>query len=154
VSLEPRRYVFDTTAVIGALLFEQSVPGRAFHAALDHGEILLSQATAAELSDVLGRKKFDRYVTREERDQFLVRLLRKATVVAIGEEIRACRDLKDDKFLELAVSGGASCLITGDQDLLVLSPFRGIPIMTSAQFLESLAPESKNGPESIGDFPP
>jgi uncharacterized protein len=104
MGLEPPRYVFDTSAVVSALLFEQSVPGHAFSAALDRGEILLSHATAAELAEVLSRKKFDRYLTREERDQFLVMLLRQATLVEIGEEVRACRDPKDDVFLELAVS--------------------------------------------------
>jgi putative PIN family toxin of toxin-antitoxin system len=137
------RYVFDTSAVVSALLFEQSVPGQAFYAALDHGKILLSQATFAELSEVLGRKKFDRYVTREEREQFLAMLLREATLVEITDEVHLCRDPKDDKFLELVVSGNASCLVTGDQDLLVLHPFRSVPILTPAQFLESLSPASE-----------
>src|SRR4051794_13557790 len=97
------RYVFDKNAVVSAVLFEQSVPGQAFYSALDHGTILVSQATFAELSGVLGRKKFDRYVTREEREAFLAMLLREATVVEITEDVRACRDQKDDKFLELAV---------------------------------------------------
>lgn len=144
MSPEPR-YVFDTSAVVSALLFEQSVPGRAFSAALDQGEILLSPATFAELSEVLGRTKFDRYLTREEREQFLALLLREATVVEITEEIRACRDPKDDKFLELVVSGSASCLVTGDQDLLVLHPFRGVPVLTPAQFLESYLQEGEGG---------
>ncbi len=134
---EPR-YVFDNSAVVSAVLFEQSVPGQAFSAALDNGTILLSPATFAELSEVLGRKKFDRYLKREEREKFLVMLLGEATVVEVTEEIRACRDPKDDKFLELVISGGASCLVTGDQDLLVLHPFRGVSILTPAQFLESI----------------
>lgn len=134
MSLEPGA-VFDTSAVVSALLFEQSVPGRAFYAALDRGEILLSHATIIELSEVLARKKFDRYLTREEREQFLVMLLREGTIIDITETIRECRDPKDDKLLELAVNGGASCLVSGDQDLLVLNPFRNIPILTPAQFL-------------------
>ncbi len=140
---EPR-YVFDTSAVVSALLFEQSVPGRAFYAALEHGDILLSQTTFAELSEVLGRKKFDRYLTREEREQFLALLLREATLVEITDEVHLCRDPKDDKLLELVVSGIASCLVTGDQDLLVLHPFRSVPILTPAQFLESLSPTSES----------
>ena len=124
----------------------QSVPGQALYAALDRGEILLSQATAAELSEVLGRRKFDRYLTREEREQFLATLLRDATVVEITEEVRACRDPKDDKFLELAVNGHASCLVTGDADLLALHPFRGIPILTPAQFLDGLSGEKTADP--------
>jgi putative PIN family toxin of toxin-antitoxin system len=137
------RFVFDNSAVVSALLFEQSVPGHAFYAALDHGTILASQATFTELRDVLGRKKFDRYVTQEEREAFLALLLREAMLVEITQEVRACRDAKDDKFLELAVCGAASSVVTGDQDLLVLHPFRGIPILTPAQFLDSLSPKAE-----------
>ena len=46
----------------------------------------------------------------------------------------ACRDPKDNKFLELAVAGSAGYLISGDEDLLVLNPFRGIRIVTPAEF--------------------
>jgi putative PIN family toxin of toxin-antitoxin system len=144
MSPEPR-YVFDNNAVVSAVLFEQSVPGRAFYAALDHGEVLVSQATFAELSEVLARRKFDRYVSREEREQLLVMFLRDATLVEITEAVRECRDPKDDKFLELAVSGSARCPVTGDQDLLALHPFRGVPILTPAQFLELLSRENAGG---------
>jgi len=91
--MSPRpRYVFDNSAVVSALLFEQSLPGQAFYAALDHGEILVSPPTLAELAEVLGRKKFDRYVRHDEREKFLAMLLRAATVVEITEEVRACCD--------------------------------------------------------------
>ncbi len=129
------RWVFDSNAIVSALLFEQSVPGQAFQAAMESGSILLSEATMAELSTVLARKKFDRYLAREEHEQFLVMLLHLAIVVEIKEAIRECRDAKDDKFLELAFAGRASCLVSGDDDLLALNPFRGIPIKTPAEFL-------------------
>jgi predicted nucleic acid-binding protein len=45
-----------------------------------------------------------------------------------------CRDPKDDKFLNLAVVCEASCIITGDKDLLVLNPFQNIPVLTAAEF--------------------
>ncbi|MGH8609458.1 MAG: putative toxin-antitoxin system toxin component, PIN family [Gammaproteobacteria bacterium] len=48
-------------------------------------------------------------------------------------------DVRDDKFLELAVAGQAMCIITGDSDLLDLHPFRGIPIVTPAQFIGPVA---------------
>jgi putative PIN family toxin of toxin-antitoxin system len=149
MSPEPR-YVFDNSAIVSALLFEQSVPGQAFTAALDHGQILMSQATLAELQEVLGRKKFDRYVSREDREQFLALLLREATLVEIIEEVRACRDPKDDMFLELAVNGSARCVVTGDQDLLALHPFRAIPVLTPAQFLELHSQEGAGGEKGPG----
>ena len=49
--------------------------------------------------------------------------------------MRACRDPSGDKFLELAVSGEASLIVTGDRDLLALTPFRTVEIVTPAQFL-------------------
>ena len=134
---EPR-YVFDNNAVVSAALFSESVPAQALYAALEHGTLMISAATLTELRDVLARKKFDRYLTRDERDEFLAMLVEEGEVVEIVEEIDACRDRKDNKFLDVAVNGAASCLVSGDQDLLVLHPFRGIPILAPAQFLAGL----------------
>jgi predicted nucleic acid-binding protein len=50
--------------------------------------------------------------------------------------IRACRDPKDDKFLEVAVHGRTDAIVTGDEDLLDLNPFRGVAILTPAEYLE------------------
>ncbi|HEY2415717.1 MAG TPA: putative toxin-antitoxin system toxin component, PIN family [Pirellulaceae bacterium] len=132
------RVAFDSNALVSALLFEHSPPGQAFYAVLERGDILLSRETFAELSEVLERKKFDRYVTKEQREHFLVMLLDEATLVEADEKVLACRDPKDNKFLELAISGSAACLVTGDEDLLVLNPFRGVPIMTPVAFLSWL----------------
>jgi putative PIN family toxin of toxin-antitoxin system len=96
----------------------------------------------SELTEVLGRKRFDRYLTSEEREQFLCLFLDAGIIVDITETIRECRDPKDDKFLELAVSGQASCLVSGDPDLLVMNPFRGIPILTPAEFLKFASKEN------------
>ena len=134
MSNEPR-FVFDTNAIVSALLFERSVPAQAFFAVLGQHEILVSAETVAELTEVLGRRKFDRYLTLEEREQFLIRLLIETILVEVHEELLVCRDAKDNKFLELAVAGGATCVISGDDDLLCLHPFRGIAIVTPAEFL-------------------
>jgi uncharacterized protein len=132
-------YVCDANVIVSALLFEESAPGRAFGAALDQGGILLSADVFAEITEVLRRPKFDRYLTREERDAFLKELLRQATLVEVSESITDCRDPKDNKYLELAVAGKARCLVSGDRDLLDLHPFRGIPIRTPQEFLADLA---------------
>ncbi len=132
------RYVFDTNVIVSAFLFVESVPGRALQNALDRGVLLLSVEVAEELAEVLRRKRFDEYVPRKLREEFLRALVLEAHFVEIKESIRACRDPEDDKFLELAVSGKARQLITGDADLLALNPFRGIPILTPSAFLKSL----------------
>jgi predicted nucleic acid-binding protein len=62
-----------------------------------------------------------------------------AELVPIAERIAACRDPTDDKFLELAVNGHADLIVTGDRDLLALNPFRQIPIMTPADFVQGVA---------------
>jgi uncharacterized protein len=130
-----RRYVVDTNVPVSALLFEQSVPGQAFQAARRRGDLLVSLPLLREWQDVLGRKKFDRYLTAEERAAFLTSLIREAVLVEIVTPIQACRDPKDDMVLELAVNGAATAVITGDEDLLALHPFQSIPIQTPAAFL-------------------
>jgi hypothetical protein len=62
-------------------------------------------------------------------------LLREATLVEAVEDLRVCRDPADDKFLALAHAGKATCIVTGDRDLLELGLFRGIPVVTPGQFL-------------------
>ena len=128
------RYVFDTNVIVSALLFSQSTSDRALKLALDQGEILLSDAVAEELGDVLLRARFDRYVQRKTREEFLRALIIKATFVDIIEHIQVCRDPKDNRFLELAVNGDASCIISGDDDLIALNPFRGITIFPPHEF--------------------
>lgn len=81
------------------------------------------------------RSKLDRYVSREIRAYFFENLLKTAVLIEVSEKIDECRDPKDNKFLELAVSGQADCLISGDRDLLILNPFRGIDILTAQEFL-------------------
>ncbi len=131
------RFVFDTNVTVSALLFNDSVPGQAFTRALDHGSILVSGSLVRELSRVLGRERFDRYVSREERDVFLESLIREADLIEITESVNVCRDPEDDRILELAVNGNATYIVTGDADLLVLNPFRGVTILTPAEFLQA-----------------
>ena len=135
---KPPRAVFDTNALISALLFEGSRPARALLAALDRGVLLVSVETVSELSKVAGRSKFDRYVTTEERARFVAALVGRAELVEVGAHVAACRDPKDDKFLSLALAGSASVIVSGDEDLLVLHPFQGVPILTPAAFLEEM----------------
>lgn len=134
------RFVFDTNTIVSALLFRNSVPRQAFDRALDSGTILISDALVMELSRVLGRERFDPYVSLEERNEFLVSLVRNSDLIEITESVRACRDPDDDRILELAVNGAAAYIVTGDSDLLVMNPFRGVEILTPARFLRSFEP--------------
>lgn len=132
------RFVFDTNAIISAALLKGSVSRRAFDKALGSGKLLVSTETVEELNDVLARPGFGRYVTEDERLEFLAVLLREAELVEITHLIHACRDARDNKFLELAISGVADCIVSGDQDLLVLHPFQGVPVVTPRDFLNDM----------------
>lgn len=131
------RIVLDTSLLISAALREGSIPRQALELAFRRGEVLASSETLAELKDVLTREKFHRYLSEEKRLRFWTVFLQLATLVAITERISVCRDPKDDKFLSLAVSGAAKYLISGDADLLVLHPFRGISILQPTDFLKT-----------------
>lgn len=104
------RAVFDTNVTVSAVLLPRSVPRQAFDAVLERGTILISRATIIELDDVLRRPKFNRYVPEAERLEFLAALVREAEAVGVTETLAQCRDPQDDKFLELAVSGGRAIL--------------------------------------------
>jgi putative PIN family toxin of toxin-antitoxin system len=140
------RHVFDTNTLVSALLFEHSKPGQALRHAMRRGHVLLSSSTLEELAEVLQREKFERYVTASEREEFLTAFVNRALFLEPTEQIQACRDAKDDKFLELAVSGEATYIISGDSDLLVLHPFRGIAIMRATEFLQAVAEEATGEP--------
>jgi uncharacterized protein len=139
------RYVFDTNVMVSALLFDESKPAQAFSAALDRGCILLSHSVLKELTEVLGREKLRPYLVPEEREQFIIALLKESLFIDINETIQVCRDPEDDKILELAVNGRADCIITGDKDLLVLNPFRKIPIIRPDEFLTSIMSQRAGG---------
>jgi uncharacterized protein len=69
------------------------------------------------------------------REELLLRLAPLVEIVEVVQQVHACRDPKDDGFLEAAVNGRADVVITGDKDLLALDPFRGIAILTPAAYL-------------------
>ena len=100
------------------------------------GQLLGSDATLLELAEVMNRPRFDRYLDRALRAQLVAEYMNACEVVPIVYPIRACRDPKDDKFLEVAVHGRADAIISGDGDLLALNPFRGIAILTPREYLD------------------
>ena len=122
---EPERIVADTNLLVSRLLLPQSLPAQAVRKAVDEGQLLVSDATLGELADVLSRAKFDPYVSLEDRQDFIRVLNRVAERIIVTAPIKACRDPKDDKFLEVALNGEANLILTGDRDLLTLHPFRG-----------------------------
>ena len=97
-------------------------------------QLITSEPILAEADIVLRQQG----ASDEAVDTFLSGLRTAATVVAPTERITACRDADDDKMLEAAVAGHADCIVSGDKDLRVLSPFRGLEILTVNRFLRRL----------------
>ena len=137
------RGVVDTNVMISTVLFTDSTPAKAVYSLAEHHHLLASIDTIEEAHRVIRRRKFDRYFTLSEREATLESLLAAAEKVVVTRSITACRDPSDDKFLELAVNGQADYMITGDEDLLVLDPFRGVRIVTPGDFLDLLGGESE-----------
>jgi uncharacterized protein len=132
---EHERVVLDTNVVLSGLLFPGAIPSLALLKA-QNSHFLGSDATMLEIVEVMNRPRFDRYLERSLRQQLVAEYLNACEAVPILFPIRACRDPKDDKFLEVAVHGRADAIVTGDADLLDLNPFRGIAILTPREYLE------------------
>lgn len=130
------RVVIDTNVLISGALRAASVPRAVVEKVRrTDGKLLFSDETFVELSARLLHSKFDAYAGRPAREAYLAQLLPIAVWVAITGSKLGCRDPEDDKFLETALLGDADCLITGDEDLLTMSPFRAIPIVRPATAL-------------------
>ena len=129
------RAALDTNVLVSAALFPNSLPREVLDFVSEYGVIVASADTLDELASVLIRSRFDRYRNLEVRRGFLNALVLDSEVVTVTHSITACRDPKDDKFLELAVSGNATHVVSGDRDLLALHPFRGISIVSPHDFL-------------------
>lgn len=129
-------FVFDTNSLISASLLPSSTSRRALNHATELGKLAVSLSTFQEFTDVLFRKKFDRYfINNAEKSRAIDKVKLNSVLFSPSEGIMDCRDPKDNKFLDLAVFCNASCIITGDNDLLELHPFREIPVLNPGDFL-------------------
>jgi putative PIN family toxin of toxin-antitoxin system len=129
------RVIIDTNVIVSRLLISGSVSARAVDKAITEADVMTSDATVGELVDVLARKKLDRYVTIEERQEFVRRFLQITSMIPVISEIDDCKDPADNHFLALALDAEASCIVTGDKALLALSPWRDIVILSPSEFL-------------------
>ena len=131
-------YVLDTNTLLSASLSadNKSITAQAYQKALKNGVLLASDETFAELVDVIFRSKFDKYLSDSKRLDFISNFRKSVSWVEIKYHVTDCRDKKDNKFLSLALTSNATLIITGDDDLLVLNPYKNIPIITARMFLE------------------
>ncbi len=130
------RIVLDTNVIISAFLIFNSKAQQAYIKALKNAQILYSIDTLNEIFDVIKREKFNKYLPLKDRIKLLIQFIDISEEIQITANIEECRDIKDNKILELAESGNADLIITGDNDLLVLNGKFRFSIMTLDEFFE------------------
>lgn len=116
--------VIDTNVWISGLLTRMGHPAQLTRQAVRRAQPVFSAETFTELKERLWRPKFDRYITIEQRKALLTDIESIALWVDVPPTLAArpfCRDASDDKFIHTALAAEAAWLVSGDQDLLVLS---------------------------------
>jgi len=135
------RAVIDTGELVSALIRRQGTTGDVLRA-LHDGRFTATYSTdiLVEIIYVLGRPNFrQKYQIEPDDITTIINLLRlRGEVVTPKRKIAACRDPKDDKFLEAALATEIDCIVSGDADLLTLTPFENILILRPAEFLARL----------------
>ncbi|MEQ1606910.1 MAG: putative toxin-antitoxin system toxin component, PIN family [Pyrinomonadaceae bacterium] len=131
------RCVIDNNVLISSAT-HGGLPLLALERVLTTGRLLTSVKAIRELSEVLGRDKFEKYLPKAERVEFVAYVIKVSSSIEILEAIKVCRDPKDNMLLEVAGNGGADFLITGDGDLLELDLFRSVRIINPREFVEIL----------------
>jgi putative PIN family toxin of toxin-antitoxin system len=134
-----RRVVIDTSTLVSVVMAYASTPHRAWLRATESCEILASRETFAEIEPVLHRNRLSRFIDPITRDRFLLKFQSSVEWVALTDSQfaaldRSCRDPKDIIFLARALVGKADLIISSDNDLLTLHPWRGINVLTAGQF--------------------
>lgn len=127
------RVVVDTNVLVSAILAPRSVPRRWVGWCIANAKIIFTDETEAEFLEVISRSKFDRFASSQSRSTAALVIIEASARVQSDAMVRACRDTRDDKFLDAALAGNVKLLVTGDKDLLVLNPFESIAIVTPAE---------------------
>ncbi|MCX6037954.1 MAG: putative toxin-antitoxin system toxin component, PIN family [Chloroflexi bacterium] len=132
------RSVIDTGVLVSALIRRQGTTGEVLRLLRD-GQFTAVYSTdiLVEIIDVLGRPALRaKYHIEPDDIRVVINVIRlRGDLVITTRKVTACRDPKDDKFLEAALAGKADAIISGDADLLVLNPFEEIPILRPAEIL-------------------
>lgn len=129
------RVIIDTNVIVSGILFKGQTIRRLLLLALNEYQLIFSQVTWDELASVLQRDSFERNMPLGARLRVLAELASLVDVVPTTSLVTDCRDPKDNKFLSLAIDADVSVIVTGDEDLKVLHPYRGIEILSPAQFM-------------------
>jgi len=138
MSHKPAYIVIDTNVLISAGLLPQSTPAQALAVAVTHFVIAQNQDTWHELETRIARPKFDRYFGELGRLRHLIQIAQSAAFFEVTAQASISRDKTDDKFLTLAMDAGATWVISGDLDLKEVQSYKGVEVVSPAQFLDRM----------------
>ncbi len=127
------RVVIDTNIWI-AFLIGKTLSGLSKAIITDRIKVLFSQELFEEFIEVLQRPKFKKYFSQNDITELISLIHLNTEFIEIRERFKDCRDPKDNFLLDLCVSGKADYLLTGDAELLVLTPFHGVKIINYSEF--------------------
>jgi uncharacterized protein len=136
------RITADTNVIISALNFSGN-PARILDMA-EAGEIRLaiSNDILNEVERVLQRPKFG--WTQEQVDGAIRGLSAFAEHVEPKQRIDVVKeDPTDNRILECAAASGSEYLVSGDKHLLKVGQYKGVKIVTPADFIEVIAGQSR-----------
>ena len=133
---KPAYIVIDTNVLISAGLLPESKTAQVLALAVEHFVIAQNQDTWRELEIRIARSKFDRYFGESGRLRHLVAIAQSIQHFEMLTEVSISRDKTDDKFIALAIDSGATVIISGDLDLKDLQAYKGVEILSPAQFFE------------------
>ena len=127
--------MIDANVVVSAALSPASISRQAIATARVLGTIALSEDVYREFNEVLARSKFRRVISDDRRREVLELLAAAAKWFEPTTPVADCRDVKDNRYLELALASRATAIVSGDEDLLVLDPWRTVRIVRPATFV-------------------
>lgn len=133
---KPAYIVIDTNVLISAGLLPESRTAQALALAVEHFVIAQNQEMWRELETRIARPKFDRYFGDSGRLRHLVAIAQSIQRFEVATEVEVSRDKTDDKFIALAIDSGATIVISGDLDLKDVQTYKGLEILSPAQFLD------------------
>ena len=143
---KPAYIVVDTHVLISAGLLPQSTTAQALALAVEHFVMAQNQDTWHELETRIARPKFDRYFGEFGRLRHLIKIAQSVEFFEVTAQVSVSRDKSDDKFLALAIDAGACWVIFGDPDLKDVHVYKGVEVLSPAQFLDrtraSLKPDA------------
>ena len=143
---KPAYIVVDTNVLISAGLLPQSTTAQALALAVEHFVMAQNQDTWHELETRIARPKFDRYFGEFGRLRHLIKIAQSVEFIEVTAQAFVSRDKSDDKFLALAIDAGACWVIFGDPDLKDVHVYKGVEVLSPAQFLDrtraSLKPDA------------